>query len=154
MDEPRLTPVVRRVIGVAVAVLVAIAGWLLYDTSVDTHVNGRLGTQSTPTPTATTATTAGDQSGLPVVSLSELPREAADTVSAIDLGGPFRYDRDGVTFENREGLLPGHETGYYHEYTVETPGSDDRGARRVIAGSAGELYYTDDHYESFVRITR
>jgi ribonuclease T1 len=70
----------------------------------------------------------------------------------IEQGEPYPYDRDGVTFENREGLLPADPTGYYHEFTVETPGSDDRGARRVIAGEGGELYYTGDHYESFVRI--
>jgi guanyl-specific ribonuclease Sa len=44
--------------------------------------------------------------------------------------------------------------GYYREYTVETPGSEDRGARRIIAGSDGELYWTDDHYQSFSRILR
>ena len=57
-------------------------------------------------------------------------------------------------FANRELLLPTHAYGYYREYTVETPGSDDRGARRIVAGSAGEVYYTDDHYESFGRVRR
>jgi ribonuclease T1 len=83
-----------------------------------------------------------------------LPPEARQTLALIDSGGPFPYDRDGVVFENREGRLPQHDSGYYHEYTVPTPGSADRGARRIIAGSAGELYYTDDHYRSFERIRR
>jgi ribonuclease T1 len=75
-------------------------------------------------------------------------------VALVDQGGPFPYDRDGVVFENREGLLPGQRSGYYHEYTVPTPGETDRGARRIITGSAGELYWTDDHYRSFERIQR
>ena len=85
---------------------------------------------------------------------SSLPTQAQQTLALIDKGGPFPYDRDGVVFENREGLLPAERQGYYHEYTVITPGSDDRGARRIIAGSSGELYCTDDHYNSFERITR
>jgi ribonuclease T1 len=102
-----------------------------------------------------TATSGSDPaSGLPLVQLADLPPEAADTVSLIDSGGPLPHDRDGVTFENREGLLPDHPQGYYAEYTVETPGSDDRGARRIVAGDAEELYYTGDHYSSFERIVR
>lgn len=80
---------------------------------------------------------------------ASLPTEAQDTIAAIDAGGPFRYDRDGSVFQNREGRLPAHERGYWREYTVDTPGSSDRGARRLVEGGAGELYYTDDHYGSF-----
>jgi ribonuclease T1 len=72
----------------------------------------------------------------------------------IEAGGPFPYRQDGATFQNREGLLPSEPAGYYREYTVETPGSEDRGARRIIAGKGGELYWTDDHYASFTRIDR
>ena len=93
-----------------------------------------------------------DPANLPVVALASLPPEAQDTVALIDAGGPFPYDRDGVVFENREHLLPGEPTGYYHEYTVTTPGSTDRGARRIITGSGSEMYWTDDHYQSFERI--
>ncbi len=92
-------------------------------------------------------------SGLPFVVLADLPPEAQDTVDLIDADGPFPYDQDGGTFGNLEGLLPDFEDGYYPEYTVETPGSPDRGARRIIAGADGELYWTDDHYESFARST-
>jgi ribonuclease T1 len=94
-----------------------------------------------------------DPTDLPRVALSELPPEAARTVDLIEAGGPFPYDRDGVVFENREGLLPDESSGYYHEYTVPTPGASDRGARRIIEGSDGELYWTDDHYRSFERIS-
>jgi ribonuclease T1 len=94
------------------------------------------------------------ESGLPIVQLSDLPPEAAETLDLIDAGGPFPEDRDGVTFENREDLLPDHPVGYYKEYTVPTPGSDDRGARRIVVGEDGELYYTGDHYSSFSRIAR
>jgi ribonuclease T1 len=93
-------------------------------------------------------------SGLPIVSLAELPVEAADAVLLIDQSGPFPYRQDGATFENREGLLPDRSTGYYREYTVETPGSDDRGARRIVVGQDGEMYWTADHYDSFAWIAR
>jgi len=94
-----------------------------------------------------------DPTDLPRVALTDLPPEAAQTLDLIRAGGPFPYDRDGVVFENREGLLPDESSGYYHEYTVPTPGASDRGARRIIVGSGGELYWTDDHYRSFERIS-
>ncbi len=94
------------------------------------------------------------ESGLRWISQAELPSEALQTLQLIESGGPYPYDRDGVTFENREGLLPEHPVGYYREFTVETPGSDDRGARRIVVGDGGEWYYTDDHYDSFARIAR
>lgn len=86
------------------------------------------------------------------VKVSELPAQARETLALIKAGGPFPYARDGVVFNNREGLLPKRERGYYREYTVKTPASKDRGARRIVAGRAGELYYTHDHYRSFRRI--
>ena len=91
-------------------------------------------------------------SGLPVVQVADLPPEAARILELIDAGGPFDEDRDGAIFETREDLLPAHPAGYSREYTVPTPGSDDRGARRIVAGEGGELYYTGDHYSSFSRI--
>jgi ribonuclease T1 len=110
----------------------------------------------TETTTPTTDPTGGidPESGLPIVQLSDLPSEAAETLALIDAGGPFPEERDGSTFENREDLLPDHPLGYYKEYTVPTPGSPDRGARRIVTGEGGELYYTDDHYRSFSRIAR
>ena len=81
---------------------------------------------------------------------SYLPAEAHDTLDLIEQGGPFPYPQDGTVFQNREGILPAQPTGYYHEYTVETPGSPDRGARRIVTGEQqDEDYYTADHYESF-----
>ncbi len=67
-------------------------------------------------------------------------------------GGPFPYRQDGVVFQNREGRLPSQVRGYYHEYTVPTPGAPTRGARRIIKGNGGETYYTRDHYRTFLRI--
>jgi ribonuclease T1 len=97
-----------------------------------------------------TAATPGDAIHAP----SFLPPEAIDTLRAIERGGPFSYDRDGVVFQNRERRLPDRPRGYYHEYTVRTPGASDRGARRIIAGGAPPevYYYTDDHYRSFRRV--
>jgi len=82
----------------------------------------------------------------------DLPREALQTLALIKRGGPFPHARDGATFSNREKRLPAHERGWYREYTVKTPGAKDRGARRIVAGRDGTLYYTDDHYRSFRRI--
>ncbi len=94
------------------------------------------------------------ESGLPVIALAALPPEGAATIALIDAGGPFPYDQDGAIFENREGLLPTRERGFYREYTVVTSGSDDRGARRIVAGADGEMYWTADHYDSFAWIDR
>ena len=82
----------------------------------------------------------------------QLPREAVETIALIKKGGPFPHERDGVVFGNREKLLPARERGWYREYTVRTPGERTRGARRIVAGRDGTLYYTDDHYRTFRRI--
>ncbi|WP_433269783.1 ribonuclease domain-containing protein [Actinosynnema sp. CS-041913] len=93
----------------------------------------------------------GVASGLPVKELSGLPAEAAATWRLIEQGGPFPYPRnDGVTFQNREKRLPAKSGDYYREYTVPTPDSGDRGARRIVTGSGDEVYYTGDHYSTFV----
>ena len=86
--------------------------------------------------------------------LESLPPEATTTVQLIQAGGPFPYPKnDGVVFDNREGILPAESADYYHEYTVPTPGSPDRGARRIVTGSADEYYYTGDHYATFCLIS-
>ena len=90
-----------------------------------------------------------DQNNSSNVAISRLPTEARRTIQAIKKGGPFPYRQDGIIFNNREGRLPYKPRGYYREYTVPTPGARDRGARRIIAGKGGELYYTDDHYNTF-----
>lgn len=84
----------------------------------------------------------------------DLPRQAHETLRRIHAGGPFDYRQDGGTFQNRERLLPRRERGWYREYTVDTPGSRDRGARRIVTGGdpPSEFWYTDDHYRSFQRI--
>ncbi|MFJ6354653.1 ribonuclease domain-containing protein [Streptomyces sp. NPDC092046] len=88
-------------------------------------------------------------SRLPVVHEGALPAEARRTLALIRSGGPFPYAKDGTVFSNFERVLPQHKRGYYHEYTVRTPGERDRGARRIVTGRGGDVYYTDDHYESF-----
>jgi guanyl-specific ribonuclease Sa len=84
-----------------------------------------------------------------------LPAEALDTLALIERGGPYPHRQDGGTFQNRERLLPARSRGYYREYTVRTPGSRDRGARRIVSGGnpPAEFFYTDDHYRSFRRFT-
>lgn len=93
-----------------------------------------------------------DESGLKQVLAGDLPKQARLTLNLVKAGGPFPYRQDGAIFENREEILPGRARGYYREFTVETPGSDDRGARRLVIGREGEVYYTPDHYDSFLRV--
>lgn len=97
---------------------------------------------------AVTATPASAAVGS--ICYSKLPSQAYDTLDLIAQGGPFPYSQDGVVFQNREGVLPSQSTGYYHEYTVITPGSSTRGARRIVTGEkTQEDYYTSDHYATF-----
>lgn len=86
------------------------------------------------------------------VARADLPHEARQTLRLIQQGGPFPFRRDGVTFGNFERRLPLRPRGYYREYTVPTPGERTRGARRIVAGSEAEYYYTSDHYRTFWRI--
>ena len=90
------------------------------------------------------------------IAAAELSKEARMTLARIHDNGPFPYERDGIAFGNREGLLPPKPRGYYHEYTVKTPGSRGRGARRIVCGgettTLTECYYSDDHYQSFKSI--
>jgi ribonuclease T1 len=91
-----------------------------------------------------------------IVRMAELPRQGQQTYELIRMGGPFPYGKDGMVFGNRERLLPTERRGYYREYTVKTPGSRDRGARRIVCGGPARAphacYYTADHYASFRKI--
>jgi ribonuclease T1 len=90
------------------------------------------------------------------MAVAELPLQGRQTLQLIREGGPFPYSKDGSVFGNRERLLPSKQRGYYLEYTVKTPGSRDRGARRIVCGGQPKVpdacYYTGDHYASFSRI--
>ncbi|MFM2111821.1 MAG: hypothetical protein RLZZ271_481 [Pseudomonadota bacterium] len=117
------------------AVCVPFFGAVLYPAEVSAFVTGREAT----------------------VLVSELPKQGQSTYKLILNGGPFPYEKDGVVFGNRERLLPKQPRGYYREYTVPTPGSRDRGARRIVCGGNKPAqpqvcYYTDDHYASFRKI--
>jgi ribonuclease T1 len=93
---------------------------------------------------------------LPEITVAALPGEAREVLVVIRSGGPFRFDRDGVVFGNRERILPAQGRGYYHEYTVPTPGVKTRGARRIVCGGPPRAptacFYSADHYQSFARI--
>jgi ribonuclease T1 len=100
---------------------------------------------------------ATDQVG--TVAAAQLPPQGRDVMAQIVRSGPFRYDKDGVVFGNRERILPAKNRGYYREYTVSTPGERSRGARRIVCGGMKPAvpdvcYYTDDHYASFRRIVQ
>ncbi|MFF1688716.1 MULTISPECIES: ribonuclease domain-containing protein [unclassified Streptomyces] len=106
------------------------------------------------TPAAPARPTPAWARGMSTVPESRLPTEARTTLTLIDKGGPFPYAKDGAVFGNFERELPRQSRGYYHEYTVPTPGERDRGARRIVMGQSHETYYTDDHYESFKAVLR
>lgn len=98
------------------------------------------------------------QEQLGTISQSQLPVQGQNMLALIYQGGPFKYDKDGTVFGNRERILPAKNRGYYHEYTVKTPNERSRGARRIICGglktaAPDACYYTDDHYSSFRKIT-
>lgn len=100
-----------------------------------------------------TPTKAGD---FKIILAADLPKEGRDTLALIRKGGPYPYPKDGVIFGNREKALPKQARGFYHEYTVKTPGARNRGARRIVCGgnnqTTAECFYTDDHYETFRKI--
>jgi ribonuclease T1 len=105
---------------------------------------------------AASSVVARERNGERDIGVRDLPREAREVLALIHAGGPFRFERDGVVFGNRERSLPRRPRGYYHEYTVRTPGERTRGARRIVCGGPREspevCYYTDDHYQTFRRI--
>lgn len=126
-------------------------------TSTGTPGTARATATQRRSPAATRSTPSGRdaETGLRVVALGSLPPEAQATVALIDAGGPFPYAQDGVTFGNNERLLPAHPRGWYREYTVRTPGERDRGPRRIVTGDDDRvIFYTADHYGSFVRVAR
>ena len=109
------------------------------------------------TPELAAASEQTNTQGASSIALESLPREAQATYRLILAGGPFPYEKDGVVFGNREHQLPRHPRGFYREYTVKTPGSRNRGARRIVCGGSPpnrpeSCYYTDDHYANFRRI--
>ncbi|WP_329951522.1 ribonuclease domain-containing protein [Streptomyces sp. BE303] len=110
------------------------------------------GTASAPGTPAPAGTWVPTDPAMADVCRTGLPVQARDTLGLIAKGGPYPYRSDGIVFENRESRLPRKTSGYYHEFTVVTPGSADRGARRVVTGESGEQFWTADHYATFQEI--
>lgn len=143
----------RQVVSTLATVAIVLALWWLQDRTAEDEPSAQA--RDTSSAVDREATPDRDRDGIPYVALTSLPAEAEQTVELIDEGGPFPHPgKDGSTFANFEGVLPDRARGYYAEYTVETPGVSHRGARRIVAGDGGELYWTEDHYESFERIRR
>ncbi|UJB19331.1 MULTISPECIES: ribonuclease domain-containing protein [Lysobacter] len=140
------TPTPRNLL---IVVIVALGLWLWHRHSAPTPAGSRAPIAAPASGTASIRSE-GSRNTAPQDSL---PREAHDVLRRIAAGGPFDHRQDGSVFQNRENRLPRQPRGYYHEYTVETPGSDDRGARRIVTGGdpPREYYYSDDHYRSFRR---
>lgn len=146
-------------------VLILVGAWIVFTggTGGSPDNGSTAGTQSQTRSAAPSSGSTGDgsqgspggstpDSGLGTIAESALPAEGRETLGLIRSDGPFPYDRDGITFGNREGILPSQQRGYYREYTVPTPGLDHRGAKRIVCGEARDCYYTDDHYDSFRQI--
>ena len=130
----------RKLLGLVIVLVIALLVW-----RQQPHVPRPVPAPSTaPTSTAASLRAPADH----------LPPEARQTLARIAAGGPFPYAQDGTVFGNYEGLLPARPRGYYHEYTVETPGAHNRGTRRIITGGTPPeiWYYTGDHSRSFRRI--
>jgi guanyl-specific ribonuclease Sa len=149
-----MSPGRRLTVALVGLVLLVLVGWFVRDGSSTDTARNPVGSAS-PSPSASIvavpAVPGAKESGLEVKPLSALPPEAAKTYRLIGSESPMPYPRnDGATFENREKRLPQQKSGYYKEYTVPTPGSPDRGARRLVTGNAREVFYTGDHYATFV----
>lgn len=143
-----MSPGRRLTVALVGLVALVVIGWFVKD---NTSSEPTRTTKPVVTSAAQNAKVPGADSGLDIEALSKLPAEAGATWKLIESKGPFPYPRnDGVTFENREKRLPQQKSGYYKEYTVPTPGSPDRGARRLVTGSEKEVFYTADHYSTFV----
>jgi len=142
-----VSPGRRLTVALVGLIALVVVGWFVKDNVS----NPEKPPASIPASASALAGVPGAKSGLDVKALSSLPKEAASTWKLIGSNGPFPHPRnDGVTFQNREKRLPQKDSGYYKEYTVPTPGSQDRGARRLVTGSEKEVFYTGDHYSSFV----
>ncbi|PRX36881.1 ribonuclease T1 [Paraburkholderia sp. BL18I3N2] len=121
-----------------------------------TEASGASASEASAPPAASASGTAVASGAVGTITRTQLPAEATETLRLIKAGGPFPFSEDGVVFRNSAALLPQHPRGYYHTYTVRTPGSTDRGQRRIICGGprkqTADCYYTDDYYVSFKRI--
>ncbi|MER7754226.1 ribonuclease [Kitasatospora sp. NPDC097643] len=164
----RKSPLVVAVLILTVVALLAGVGYLLTNnkgsskpkaaatatTGATATATGAAPKPSAPrsTPPAPAGTWVPADPALADVCRTKLPSQAQDTLGLIAKGGPYPYNRDGIVFENRESRLPKKADGYYHEFTVVTPGSNDRGTRRVVTGTAGEQYWSPDHYTTFQEI--
>jgi ribonuclease T1 len=145
MNNPRTARIIAAVV-IAMMVITLAASLL------GCSASGSGTATQTQTQTTQSRQTKDPVSGLAYLPVAGLPKEARQTLELIDKGGPYPYSRDGIVYRNLEKILPKHDQGYYHEYTVTTPGERDRGARRIVTGKGDERYYTSDHYKSFRRI--
>jgi ribonuclease T1 len=139
---------IRMRLAAALIGLIAVSGCAGAATELGTSPTGeaQAGWSSPP---RTDLAPAAPTTDLRTMTVEQLPAEGIETLELIASDGPFPYDKDGSTFSNREGILPQEPKGFYAEYTVITPGEDDRGARRIVAGDDGSRFYTSDHYSSF-----
>ena len=93
-----------------------------------------------------------------LVTYGELPSNFITKNEARDLGwegGSVQRYLEGAAiggdkFGNREGILPKADGRQYYECDIDTDGASSRGAKRIVFSNDGLIYYTEDHYESFI----
>lgn len=78
--------------------------------------------------------------------------DVGPTLARIERGEKLRFSHDGIDFQNRERRLPRKPAGYYHEYVHPTKEIGGPGPQRIVTGKEGEIFYTHDHYETFLRL--
>ena len=93
-----------------------------------------------------------------LVTYGELPSNFITKNEARDLGwegGSVQRYKEGAAiggdkFGNREGILPKASGRQYYECDIDTDGESSRGAKRIVFSNDGLIYYTEDHYETFI----
>lgn len=83
---------------------------------------------------------------------NELTSELKPTLRRISEGEKFPHRNDGSIFKNYTDVLPKQDAGYYREFVHPTPGVKGPGARRLVIGKGGDIWFTADHYKTFIRI--
>jgi filamentous hemagglutinin len=74
------------------------------------------------------------------------------TLDRISAGNGFPHKNDGAVFINKGDPLPQQPVGYYTEYVHPTPGVSGPGPQRIVVGKGGEIFYTPDHYGTFIHV--
>lgn len=144
----------RRIIPLAIAaglLLLGVRSWL----SSHQETRSDQGLRPAPAGSAERPTGPPPRVGARISGVDESDSKSIEeTLRRIERGEKFPHRNDGAVFHNAEGHLPKRSEGFYKEYVVPTPGEHGPGPRRLIIGQGHEIYYTPDHYVTFIRVDR